>query len=589
MKASRPSDESQPSDDVPPSLHRSVHRRRASGNLARRVRPALSAVGGFAGISVFVALSAYAEAPEEGLIPFLVTVPFVLGAMLGIWKVFEALARRRRRRRPGRAGKRQVPATVKPIEVQLARSPFQRRGRLVITETSVEIHYPKWPEPLILPVEQVILVDPDVATQDRGHGTDTGLGADTLPAVFPRVQLVQIDPQYPANLLLVPHQPLPVPRTRRARWCDVIAVAVSTWPTEYQLQSTRLLRLPSLDAALAHLYGTISGPRLSPADMQLGWQVRGVALDRPGTYSRDPRPVARLSDLAVGDRSAASRRARRTWLAAGFAAAVIGAAAFAALVEWAPDYVAVAIFVQASMMSLVVRWTRHRTTPSVSRAAGAVTALLTFVSLSVGMALASVADQAATEGVALSSAVGDFGNIVGWDRLPGIWYAAWQNYLVVAVALLTAYGVGASGLTGRARRFRSTARTGVGRLLPVGVGLLVLVVIVGLIMVGNRWNQNAPKQLWRNQYRPNYAAYDRAMPGRLRIEFMSHIVDLAAFARSTHKMGDAYCEAIFDDREQDFVTDFYDRLHAEYPDMSGDHMMTLLNGVQVGAKADLCP
>lgn len=416
-----------------------------------------------------------------------------------------------------------------------------------------------------------------------------GLEADSPPAVFPRVQLVLIDPQYPANLLLVPHQPLPVPRTRGPRWCDVIAVCVTTWPTEHQLQATRLLRLPSVDAALAQLYGTVGAPRRSPVDLQLGWEVRGLALDRPGPYSRDPRPVARLSDPGVGDRSRAFGRAWRAWFAAGFAAAVIGAAAFAAVVEWVPDSVAVAIYVLAFVISLVVRWTRHRTTPSASRAAGAVTALLTFLSLSVGMAVASVAHLAAAEGVSLSTAVGDFGDQVGWGRLPGIWYDAWFNFLTVAGALFTAYGVGASGLIGRARRLRSTARSGVGKLLPAGVGLLVLVLIVGLVLVGNGWNQHAPEQRWRVQYHPNYVAYDRAMPDRLGVEFMSQIVDVAAFLRSAREMGDDYCRAAFDDSKQDFATGFYNRLHTAQPDMPGDDMQTLLNGVEVGAKTDLCP
>jgi hypothetical protein len=110
------------------------------------VRPALAAVGAFAGFSVFVALSAYAEGPEDGLIPYLVIVPFVIGAMFGIWKVFEAVARRLRRRRQGGAVEHPVPATVMPIDVQLARGLIQRRGRLVITETSIELHYPKWGE-----------------------------------------------------------------------------------------------------------------------------------------------------------------------------------------------------------------------------------------------------------------------------------------------------------------------------------------------------------------------------------------------------------------------------------------------------------
>jgi hypothetical protein len=161
----------------------------------------------------------------------------------------------------------------------------------------------------------VILVDPGVAIDRRRRGSNIGLGADTSPAVFPRVEVVRIDQQQLANLFLVPHQPLPVPRTRRPRWCDVVGVAVATWPTEEQLQSAPMLRLPSVDEALVHVYGTDTDPRLSPADMQLGWQVQGVALDRPGPYSADARPVARLSDSTVGDRSAASRRARRTWLA----------------------------------------------------------------------------------------------------------------------------------------------------------------------------------------------------------------------------------------------------------------------------------
>ncbi|HVN12156.1 MAG TPA: hypothetical protein VMT69_08675 [Kineosporiaceae bacterium] len=365
------------------------------------------------------------------------------------------------------------------VEVPLARGLLQRRGKLVIGEESVEIQYPKWREPWRLPIDQVVLADPDVDrdsteaearrdgeavhTENGSPVAGVGLeGGDDSPAVFPRIEVVRIHQERPANLHLVPRHPVQVPRTRRPRWCDVISLAVRAWPTEEQLRGTRLARVPSVEDALIGAYGTVAAPRLPATEMQSGWDVDGVGLTSPGGYSRDPRPVARSASDGAGEGARTSRWTTAAWIASGVVTAAVGAVVCGAIAEGSPDHLGAGMFVLAFAVGFVIRWVRTRSTSRSSRAAGAAAALLTVIALSVGMAGASIADVASEAGVSFGDAAQQFGDLVGWGQLPGLWYASPWDYLIVAGAVWTAYVIGASGSAGLARREGSGWRSASG-------------------------------------------------------------------------------------------------------------------------------
>jgi hypothetical protein len=84
--------------------------------LPQRVQAALEALGSFAAVSLFVAVSAYFAAPEEGIVGFLVVTPLFLGALLGIVMIAKALLDLRRRRRARRAERLGI-EPLKPAEV----------------------------------------------------------------------------------------------------------------------------------------------------------------------------------------------------------------------------------------------------------------------------------------------------------------------------------------------------------------------------------------------------------------------------------------------------------------------------------------
>jgi hypothetical protein len=233
----------------------------------------------------------------------------------------------------------------------------------------------------------------------------------------------------------------------------MIALVVDEWPSEEQLSSTRLARQPSVDDALAAVYGTVQQPRLAPGEMQSGWSVEGQGLVYHGGYSRDPRPVARTSTQSSGLRPGRTRGAPGRLVAPrGHCAALLRAALWAAGIDADSDHIGEAAFILAFLVGFAVRWTRLRTTSSGSRTAGVVAALLTFLAVSVGMAGSTVRQLASQNDISLPQAAREIGELVGWHQTVRTWYRSPFDVVVLVLALSLAYGVGSSGSDGIARR-----------------------------------------------------------------------------------------------------------------------------------------
>ena len=332
------------------------------------------------------------------------------------------------------------------MEAQLTRGPLQRRGRAVVDDGVVRVHYPKWPEPWTFNA-----VDVTLAGLPEGSPSPAQLSIPVdEPAVFPRLEVVRIRAERAPNLYLVLRTPARVPRTRRERWCDVVALTVRE-EAFGEVAAAGLSRAPTVDDALERLYGTTRSPRIPSGGFQTGWYVEGVALVGGGPWSSDPRPVARSTGPAPEGVQRAEQRGRRRSVVLAIAASLVGTAAWALAAHVDADHAGAWALGLGFLVGFATRWPRRhqaRTEKGLGLLAGA----LTLAAVVLGLAAANIVEAAQYQGSDVAHTARSFVENGDWADLGGGWFDNVGGYLATAVACWVAYLAGLGGSTGSATK-----------------------------------------------------------------------------------------------------------------------------------------